>query len=129
MAKWAETEAAPDMPERILADPPEIFDGSDIWRTDPGGRATEYVRADLYRDATMQALASSGQAQDALAELAALRERADKLAVSFCKLDAQCRGMLIVLEHLGKISEADKEVLAKQFGFAAAALAEWEAGK
>jgi len=76
MAKWAET---PEMPERIFADPPEIFDGSDIWRSEPGGRAVEYVRADLYRDMCLDCLAASDQAQEALAraekaeaELAAL---------------------------------------------------------
>jgi hypothetical protein len=76
MAKWAET---PEMPERIFADPPDIFDGSDIWRSEPGGRAVEYVRADLYRELSLQYLATADQAQEALAraekaeaELAAL---------------------------------------------------------
>lgn len=35
------------MPERIWADPPETFDGMDMWRSDPGGKGVEYVRADL----------------------------------------------------------------------------------
>jgi hypothetical protein len=38
-----------DTPERIWADPPEIFDGMDIWRSDPGGKGVEYIRADLHR--------------------------------------------------------------------------------
>jgi hypothetical protein len=38
-----------DAPERIWADPPEIFDGMDIWRIDPGGKGVEYIRADLHR--------------------------------------------------------------------------------
>jgi len=35
------------MPERIWADPPETFDGTDMWRSDPGGKGVEYIRADL----------------------------------------------------------------------------------
>ena len=32
-------------PKRIWADPPETFDGMDIWRSEPGGKGVEYVRA------------------------------------------------------------------------------------
>ncbi len=33
-------------PERIWADPAEIFDGMDVWRSEPGGKGVEYIRAD-----------------------------------------------------------------------------------
>lgn len=37
-----------DAPETIWADPPEIFDGCDIWRDNPvNPKATKYRRADL----------------------------------------------------------------------------------
>jgi hypothetical protein len=57
-----------DTPERIWADPPEIFDGMDIWRSDPGGKGAEYIRADLHR-AEVEALR---------AELAEMTRRRDE---------------------------------------------------
>ena len=33
-------------PDEIWADPPEIFDGMDIWRSEPGGKGIHYVRRD-----------------------------------------------------------------------------------
>ena len=36
------TDAAP---KRIWADPPETFDGMDVWRSEPGGRGVEYILA------------------------------------------------------------------------------------
>jgi hypothetical protein len=35
------------IPERIWADPPETFDDSDVWRSEPGGKGVEYIRADI----------------------------------------------------------------------------------
>jgi hypothetical protein len=35
------------VPERIWADPPETFDGSDVWRSEPGGKGVECIRADI----------------------------------------------------------------------------------
>ena len=32
-------------PKRIWADPPETFDGMDIWRSEPGGKGVEYILA------------------------------------------------------------------------------------
>ncbi len=32
-------------PKRIWADPPETFDGMDVWRSEPGGRGVEYILA------------------------------------------------------------------------------------
>ena len=34
-----------DAPKRIWADPPETFDGMDIWRSEPGGKGVEYILA------------------------------------------------------------------------------------
>jgi hypothetical protein len=34
------------MPERIFADPPTTFDGSDVWHSEPSKGRTEYIRAD-----------------------------------------------------------------------------------
>ena len=35
------------MPERIFADAPSTFDGSDVWHSEPSDGRTEYVRADV----------------------------------------------------------------------------------
>ena len=32
-------------PKRIWADPPETFDGMDVWRSEPGGKGVEYILA------------------------------------------------------------------------------------
>jgi len=32
-------------PKRIWADPPETFDGMDIWRSEPGGKGVPYILA------------------------------------------------------------------------------------
>lgn len=32
-------------PKRIWADPPETFDGMDMWRSEPGGKGVPYIRA------------------------------------------------------------------------------------
>jgi len=34
-----------DAPKRIWADPPETFDGMDVWRSEPGGKGVEYILA------------------------------------------------------------------------------------
>lgn len=35
------------MPEKIFADQPSIFDGSDVWHSEPSIGRVEYIRADL----------------------------------------------------------------------------------
>jgi chromosome segregation ATPase len=48
-----------DLPERIFASPPDIFDGMSIWEDKPtDGKTVEYVRADLFaaKDAEYQTL-------------------------------------------------------------------------
>ena len=35
------------MPERIFADAPSTFDGSDVWHSEAHTGRTEYVRADV----------------------------------------------------------------------------------
>jgi hypothetical protein len=37
------------MPDRIFADAPSIFDGSDVWHSEPSKGRTEYIRADAVR--------------------------------------------------------------------------------
>jgi hypothetical protein len=44
-----------DMPDKIFADPPSIFDGSDVWHSNPGKDRVEYIRADLFQAACRNA--------------------------------------------------------------------------
>lgn len=39
------------MPEEIFADPPSIFDGSDVWHSVPAAGRIKYIRADLVDEA------------------------------------------------------------------------------
>ena len=68
-------------PKVIWADPPEIFDGMDVWRSEPGGKSFPYIRADapelvalvaLIRDCIETSIEFQSQwDRDALAALAA----------------------------------------------------------
>lgn len=49
-------------PDRIWADPPEIFDGCDIWCGWPNERGTEYIRADLIPAMIAEAVAKEREA-------------------------------------------------------------------
>ena len=40
------TQEGRNMPERIFADAPTTFDGSDVWHSEPSKGRTEYIRAD-----------------------------------------------------------------------------------
>ena len=44
-----------DMPEKIFADPPSTFDGSDVWHSENGKGRVEYIRADLFQEAMKNA--------------------------------------------------------------------------
>ena len=54
-----------DAPKRIWADPPETFDGMDIWRSEPGGRGVEYILASehaaLIREAEARGMERAAQ--------------------------------------------------------------------
>lgn len=56
-----------DAPERIWADPPQVFDGMDCWHSTPHESRTEYIRADKVA-ALVEALAWYGE-QSRLARL------------------------------------------------------------
>ncbi len=43
------------MPDEIFADPPSIFDGSDVWFSEPAKGRVRYIRADLFDEATRNA--------------------------------------------------------------------------
>ena len=47
------------MPEEIFADPPSIFDGSDVWHITPENGRVKYIRADLV-DAAMEGAYEEG---------------------------------------------------------------------
>ena len=44
-----------DMPDKIFADPPSTFDGSDVWQSENGKGRVEYIRADLFQEAMKNA--------------------------------------------------------------------------
>ena len=44
-----------DMPDKIFADPPSTFDGSDVWHSENGKGRVEYIRADLFQGAMKNA--------------------------------------------------------------------------
>lgn len=50
-------------PKRIWADPPETFDGMDIWRSEPGGRGVEYILASEHAALIREAEAERDEAQ------------------------------------------------------------------
>ena len=52
-----------DAPKRIWADPPETFDGMDIWRSEPGGRGVEYILASEHAALIREAEAERDEAQ------------------------------------------------------------------
>ena len=49
----------PAMPEEIFADPPSVFDGSDVWHSVPAVGRVKYIRADLV-DAAMKGAYAEG---------------------------------------------------------------------
>jgi len=46
-----------DMPDKIFADPPSTFEGSDVWHSEVGKDRVEYIRADLFQAAMKNAYA------------------------------------------------------------------------
>ena len=61
-------------PKRIWADPPETFDGMDIWRSEPGGRGVEYILASehaaLIREAEARGMERAMPSDQAIQDLA-----------------------------------------------------------
>lgn len=56
------------MPVQIWADPPETFDGMDMWRSEPGGKSVRYIRATptvLAADPAVKALIADAEARAA----------------------------------------------------------------
>jgi hypothetical protein len=53
-----------DAPERIWADPPQIFDGSDVWHSEPANERTEYIRADIAEAEKRAAVADALEMMD-----------------------------------------------------------------
>ena len=54
------------MPVQIWADPPETFDGMDMWRSEPGGKSVRYIRATptvLAADPAVKALVAEAEAR------------------------------------------------------------------
>jgi len=52
-----------DAPKRIWADPPETFDGMDVWRSEPGGKGVEYILASEHAALIREAEAERDEAQ------------------------------------------------------------------
>lgn len=55
------------MPVQIWADPPETFDGMDMWRSEPGGKSVRYIRATptvLAADPAVMALVAEAVAEE-----------------------------------------------------------------
>lgn len=57
-----------EMPDRIWADPPETFDGMDVWRSEPGGKGIPFLRATPAREAADDLLAVMEDAERSMEE-------------------------------------------------------------
>ena len=73
-------------PKRIWADPPETFDGMDVWRSEPGGKGVEYILASehaaLIREAEARGMERAANIAEADAKQLteeALQWRADNM--------------------------------------------------
>ena len=80
-------------PKRIWADPPETFDGMDIWRSEPGGKGVPYILAAptaLASSAEVQALLREARAQG-MEEAANIAVRHDLSIMSISSADMRAR--------------------------------------
>lgn len=95
-----------DMPEKIFADPPSTFDGSDVWHSENDKGRVEYIRSDLFQEA----MKNADQMEKLMSQMAQQAETIDQLLDAIH--DAICRPKGVVPESADQFYDSRRAGIA-----------------